>query len=223
MSKINQYIYPDYPFESSLLVIQDIYKNFAGEVSRSGLASLMSMSERGGAFSDRLASLKIWNLLKGKSKLRLTANAVNIITSSNPDEIIGDLVLRIPLFNELSTRVNSLGGSYTKEQIKIIICDISSTSIDNNDSKLNHIYSIFHEVSSYVCSKNATKNNLNSSLKDSILKVEFNNLSIESELNISNIDTALISLWSKRSELEINTGRSKISPIEILIRNKIEY
>ncbi|MBA31115.1 MAG: hypothetical protein CL748_01090 [Chloroflexi bacterium] len=221
MPKINQYSYPEYPLESSIIVIKDIYNNFAGEVSRSALASLMSMSERGGAFTDRLASLKIWKLLEGKSKLRVTADAVNIITSSNPNEIIADLILRIPLFNEISSRVNILGGSYTKEQIKIIISDISSASIDDYDSKLNHIYTIFDQISSYVCSKNITSQNLKTSLKDAKLKVQFNDLTIESELNISNIDTALISLWSKRSELEVNTGSSKISPIEIIIRNKI--
>ncbi|MQG09507.1 MAG: hypothetical protein FI675_03720 [SAR202 cluster bacterium] len=220
MPKVNTYLYPEYSLQGSLDIIRNIYDNFAGEVSRAGLASIMSMSERGGAFTDRLASFKIWNLLEGKSKLKITSYGINIINSYSPDLLIKDIVLGVPLFNEIATRVDRLGGHYTKEQIKIIICDITGSSIDDHDKKLNHIYTIFHQISRYVCSKNNLENSNHSKTDAKKLKIQFDDFVIESELNISNIDTALVSLWSKRSELEINSSKSQPSPLEILIRNK---
>ena len=220
MPKINNFIYPEYSLESSLDIIRTIYNNFAGEVSRSGLASIMSMSERGGAFTDRVASLKLWNLLEGKSKLKVTSYGVNIITSYSPEIIIKDIILRVPLFNEIATRVDNLGGSYTKEQIKIITSDITGVSIDNYEYKLNHIYSIFDQISKYVCSKNILANTNQQAPNLKKLKIEFDDFTIESDLSVTNIDTAIISLWSKRSELEKQSNYSLPSPIEILIRNK---
>ena len=116
MPKVNSYLYPEYSLQGSLDIIRNIYDNFAGEVSRGGLASIMSMSERGGAFTDRLASFKIWNLLEGKSKLKITSYGINIITSYSPDLVIKDIVLGVPLFNEIATRVDRLGGTIQKNK-----------------------------------------------------------------------------------------------------------
>ena len=104
--------------------------------------------------------------------------------------------------------------------IKIIICDITGASIDDHDKKLNQIYTIFHQISRYVMSKNNLENSNHYKTDAKKLKIQFDDFVIESELNISNIDTALVSLWSKRSELEINSSKSQPSPLEILIRNK---
>ena len=62
MAKLGDYEFPEIGLVESIELGQKIAREFAGEVSRQGLARSLGMSERGGAFSARLGALRMWGV-----------------------------------------------------------------------------------------------------------------------------------------------------------------
>ena len=67
MAKLGDYEFPEIGLGESIELGKKIAREFAGEVSRQGLARSLGMSQRGGAFSARLGALRMWGVAGGRS------------------------------------------------------------------------------------------------------------------------------------------------------------
>ena len=77
------------------------------KLPREKLADVLGMSPRGGAFATRLGSMKTWGLASGRTYIRLTKDAQDIIkplSTSEAGEAMERIVGNVPLFAELLRR-----------------------------------------------------------------------------------------------------------------------
>ena len=76
MAKLGEYEFPEIGLSESIELGKKIVREFAGEVSRQGLARSLDMSQRGGAFSARLTGLRFGGVGSGGECWRLTLTDV---------------------------------------------------------------------------------------------------------------------------------------------------
>ncbi len=112
MPKLGKYEYPDSTLSESLELGARIAREYAGEVSRAGLARALGMSERGGAFAARVGALRMWGIASGRGTLRVTRDGLRACSPIAPDDALAArtaLARSVPLIAELSARLGSHG------------------------------------------------------------------------------------------------------------------
>ncbi len=147
MAKLGNYEYPEIELTASLEVARRISKDFAGEVSRTGLARSLGMAERGGAFASRLTALRLWGISTGRSRIRLTPDGLKASGPSSPDEsepARRALAESVPLFVELGNRIG--WDSYGAGQLAVLVEEITGAKRDEVERRLATLDRVFSEV-----------------------------------------------------------------------------
>ncbi len=156
MSKLGTYEYPEIALEESLDLGRRISREFSGEISRQGLARILRMSERGGAFSARIGALRMWGIAEGRSRLRLTRDGLRAVTPVSTRE--GEaarvsLASNIGLFTELSVRLGD--SAYTPEQFAVLVEDVTSANPSEIRHRLALLDRLFNQARVYLPKKNS--------------------------------------------------------------------
>ena len=122
MARLGDWEYPEINLSASIDVARKITREFSGEVSRTGLARSLGMSERGGAFASRLAAIRLWGIATGRSRIRLTRDGLRAARPHSPSEAqsaMRDLAQSVPLFVELGKRLpQSSPGTGTPRRLR---------------------------------------------------------------------------------------------------------
>ena len=108
MARLGEYEYPEIELNEAIDVGRRIARQFGGSISRSSLAESLGMSERGGRFAVVVGGLRLWGIAEGRSTLRVTRAGLRASSPLDADEaaaIRTDLSRRIPLFNEIASRI----------------------------------------------------------------------------------------------------------------------
>ena len=108
MARLGEYEYPEIELNEAIDVGRRIARQFGGSISRSSLAESLGMSERGGRFAVVVGGLRLWGIAEGRSTLRVTRPGLQASSPVDADEaaaIRTDLSRRIPLFNEIASRI----------------------------------------------------------------------------------------------------------------------
>ena len=79
MARLGEYEYPEIGLTESIELGKKISREFAGEVSRHGLARSLGMAERGGAFAARIGALRMWGIVTGRSRLRVSRDGLRAV------------------------------------------------------------------------------------------------------------------------------------------------
>ena len=151
MAKLGEYEFPEIGLSESIELGKKIVREFAGEVSRQGLARSLGMSQRGGAFSARLNALRLWGVGTGRSRVRVTQDALRAVTPLSATEghrarmILARNVL---LFVEVSTRLGD--EPYGIERLGVLLEELSGAGRVNVARRLTMIDRIFTEARPYL-------------------------------------------------------------------------
>ena len=151
MPRIGRFEYPEVGLIDSLVLGRLIVDDFGGEVSRRGLAGVLAMSERGGAFAVRVGALRMWGIAIGRGRLRITRDGLRAIKASGGNEILdanGILVNQIPLFKEINKRIKNAG--YDESMFAVLLGEITGESPETISKKISNIDRIFMEVKSFL-------------------------------------------------------------------------
>lgn len=151
MAKIGNCEFPEIGLVESIELGQKIAREFAGEVSRQGLARSLGMSERGGAFSARLGALRMWGVAGGRSRVRVTRDGLRAVTplSVKEGEDARALLARnVSLFSEMASRIGE--EPYESDRLAVLLEELSGADRTEVARRLPMIDRIFSEVRSYL-------------------------------------------------------------------------
>jgi hypothetical protein len=151
MAKLGKCDFPEIGLVESIELGQKIAREFAGEVSRQGLARSLGMSQRGGAFSARLGALRMWGVAVGRSRVRLTRDGLRAITplsTKEGEDARIQLAQNVPLFTEMSTRLGD--QLYGADRFGVLLEELSGADRTEVARRLALIDRIFSEVRSYL-------------------------------------------------------------------------
>ena len=151
MPKLGVYEYPEFTLSETVALGQRIAREFAGEVSRHGLASALGMSERGGAFSSRLSALRVWGVATGRSRIRVTRDGLRSSTPLSPQEAEAarkTLAASVPLFAELAARSGTAPLDHSR--LAILLEDITGAKRQDILARLSIVDRVFSEVRPYL-------------------------------------------------------------------------
>ncbi len=110
MPTLGSHDYPEFTLSEAIALGGKVAKEFAGEVSRNGLARSLGMSERGGAFAARVGALRMWGIATGRSRLRVSRDGLRAASPLSPQEAKSarrSLARGVPLFLEIQRRLGS--------------------------------------------------------------------------------------------------------------------
>ena len=164
MAKLGGFEFPEIGLIESIELGQKIAREFAGEVSRQGLARSLGMSERGGAFSARLGALRMWGVAGGRSRVRVTRDGLRAVTplSAKESEDARTLLARnVALFTEMSTRLGD--EPYAADRFAVLLEELSGADRTEVSRRLALIDRIFSEARPYLSNDNASENDVSSS------------------------------------------------------------
>ncbi len=151
MARLGDWEYPEINLSASIDVARKITREFSGEVSRTGLARSLGMSERGGAFAARLAALRLWGIATGRSRIRLTRDgfrATNPNSASETESATRQLAGSVPLFVELGRRApHSAAGP---ESLAVFVEEITGAGQEDVKQAVTTIDRVFREVRQYL-------------------------------------------------------------------------
>ena len=151
MAKLGDYEFPEIGLVESIELGQKIAREFAGEVSRQGLARSLGMSERGGAFSARLGALRMWGVAGGRSRVRVTRDGLRAVTPLSVKESEDariQLARNVPLFTEMSTRLGD--QPYAADRFAVLLEELSGANRTEVARRLALIDRIFSEARPYL-------------------------------------------------------------------------
>tara|TARA_B100000029_G_scaffold5477_2_gene6072 strand:+ start:250 stop:999 length:750 start_codon:yes stop_codon:yes gene_type:complete len=151
MAKLGEYEFPEIGLSESIELGKKIVREFAGEVSRQGLARSLSMSQRGGAFSARLNALRLWGVGTGRSRVRVTKDGLRAVTPLSATEghrARMTLARNVLLFVEMSNRLGD--EPYGIEHLGLLLEELSGTGRVKVARKLTMIDRIFTEARPYL-------------------------------------------------------------------------
>ncbi|MDA1280556.1 MAG: hypothetical protein O3B95_11070 [Chloroflexi bacterium] len=154
MAKLGSYEFPEIGLTESIELGQKIAREFAGEVSRQGLARSLGMSERGGAFSARLGSLRMWGVAGGRSRVRVTRDGLRAITplsAKESEDARSALARNVSLFVELSSRLGE--ELYGPDRFAVLIEELTGSDRTEVARRLALIDRIFSEARPYLPKK----------------------------------------------------------------------
>ena len=147
MAKLGDYEFPEIGLVESIALGQKIAREFAGEVSRQGLARSLGMSERGGAFSARLGALRMWGVAGGRSRVRVTRDGLRAVTplsAKESEDARTALARNVSLFVEMSTRLGE--GPYAPDRLAVLLEELSGADRTDVTRRLALIDRIFSEA-----------------------------------------------------------------------------
>jgi hypothetical protein len=151
MAKLGDYEFPEIGLIESIELGQKIAREFAGEVSRQGLARSLGMSERGGAFSARLGALRMWGVAGGRSRVRVTRDGLRAVTplsAKESEDARAALARNVTLFVEMSTRLGD--DPYESERLAVLLEELSGADRTEVARRLALIDRIFSEARSFL-------------------------------------------------------------------------
>ena len=151
MAKLGEYEFPEIGLSESIELGKKIVREFAGEVSRQGLARSLDMSQRGGAFSARLNALRLWGVGTGRSRVRVTQDGLRAVTPLSATEghrARMTLARNVLLFVDVSIRLGD--EPYDVERLGVLLEELSGAGRVNVARRLTMIDRIFTEVRSYI-------------------------------------------------------------------------
>ncbi len=151
MARLGDWEYPEINLSASIDVARMIAREFSGEVSRTGLARALGMSERGGAFAARLAALRLWGIATGRSRVRLTRDGLRAANPNSPSETgpaMRELARSVPLFVELGRRVPHTATG--PEHLGVFIEEITGADREAVSQSLTTVDRVFGEVRQYL-------------------------------------------------------------------------
>lgn len=151
MAKIGESEFPEIGLEESIELGKKIALEFSGEVSRTGLARSLGMSERGGAFSARIGALKMWGVSIGRSRVRVTRDGLRAIRPVSEDEVEmakSALARNVTLFVEMYKRLKN--EPYTPERFAILLEELSGAGRTEVAQRLSLIDRLFGEVRPFL-------------------------------------------------------------------------
>ncbi len=134
VAKLGPYEFPEFTLLESVALGQRIAREFAGEVSRHGLARSLGMAERGGAFAARVGALRMWAIASGRSRLRVTRDGLRAGNPLSPQEAESarrSLAASVPLFLEITKRLG--GEPFDDARLAVLLEEL--TGADRNDVK----------------------------------------------------------------------------------------
>ena len=151
MAKLGDYEFPEIGLVESIELGQKIAREFAGEVSRQGLARSLGMSERGGAFSARLGALRMWGVAGGRSRVRVTRDGLRAVTplsAKESEDARIQLARNVVLFTEMSTRLGD--QPYAADRFAVLLEELSGANRTEVARRLALIDRIFSEARPYL-------------------------------------------------------------------------
>jgi hypothetical protein len=151
MAKLGDFEFPEIGLVESIELGQKIAREFAGEVSRQGLARSLGMSERGGAFSARLGALRLWGVAGGRSRVRVTRDGLRAVTplsAKESEEARAALSRNVALFVEVSIRIGE--GPYTPDRLAVLLEELSGADRTEVARRLPLIDRIFSEARPFL-------------------------------------------------------------------------
>ncbi|MDP6057037.1 MAG: hypothetical protein QGF24_09725 [Dehalococcoidia bacterium] len=151
MAKLGAYEFPEIGLVESIDLGKKIAREFAGEVSRQGLARSLGMSERGGAFSARLGALRMWGVVGGRSRIRVTRDGLRAVTPLSEKESEDakiHLARHVALFTEMSSRFGEL--PYTPDRFAVLLEELTGADRTEVARRLALIDRIFSEARPYL-------------------------------------------------------------------------
>lgn len=108
MARLGRYEYPEIGLTRTVDLGRRIARDFGGEVSRTGLARGLGMSERGGAFGARLNALRLWRVCTGRGTVRVTEEGLRAAeprSAGEAETALRALAQSVPLFAQIARRV----------------------------------------------------------------------------------------------------------------------
>lgn len=151
MAKLGEYEFPEIGLVESIELGQKIAREFAGEVSRQGLARSLGMSERGGAFSARLGALRMWGVAGGRSRVRVTRDGLRAVTplsAKESEDARASLARNVSLFVEMSRRLGD--DPYAPDRFAVLLEELSGADRTEVARRLALIDRIFSEARPYL-------------------------------------------------------------------------
>ncbi|NQW19630.1 MAG: hypothetical protein HQ477_02725 [Chloroflexi bacterium] len=151
MAKLGNYEFPEIGLIESIELGKKIAREFAGEVSRQGLARSLGMSERGGAFSARLGALRMWGVAGGRSRVRVTRDGLRAVTplsSKESEDARTQLARNVALFTEMSTRLGE--APYAPDRFAVLLEELTGADRTEVARRLALIDRVFNEARPYL-------------------------------------------------------------------------
>ena len=151
MARLGAFEYPELGLLESIELGKKIAREFAGEVSRHGLARSLGMAERGGAFAARIGALRMWGIANGRSRLRVTRDGLRAVNPLSPQEseyAKRKLASQVPLFVEMAARMSS--GPYDNARLAVLIEEITEQDRTSVAGRLAMLDRVFSEARPYV-------------------------------------------------------------------------
>lgn len=126
MPKLENYTYPYIKLSRAIEISRRICEApYKGEISVSGLAQDLKMSEKGGGFLYLVAALRDYSLVEGTGTLKATERAKKIIAGT-PEEMStnrAESFLKIELFRKLKEKIGAEVPD--TERFSVILRDIT--------------------------------------------------------------------------------------------------
>jgi len=151
MAKLGDYEFPEIGLGESIELGKKIAREFAGEVSRQGLARSLGMSQRGGAFSARLGALRMWGVAGGRSHVRVTRDGLRAVTplsAKESEDARTALARNVALFVEMSARLGD--DPYEPDRLAVLLEELSGADRTDVTRRLALIDRIFSEARPYL-------------------------------------------------------------------------
>ena len=147
MARLGSYEYPEIALSESIELGGRIAREFAGEVSRHGLSRALGMAERGGAFAARIGSMRMWGVVTGRSRLRVSRDGLRAASPLSPQEAVSArraLAGNVPLFEEMADRIGD--APYDPARLAILLEELTGAGRQDVSKRLPVIDRVFGEI-----------------------------------------------------------------------------
>ena len=151
MAKLGDFEFPEITLTESVELARRVYEELGGEVRRDGLAMILDMSPTGGAYGAKVGALRLWGLATGRSIIRLTGDAVRVVSASESVEITSimtRLARSVPLFNELAARLGD--ASVDQRVLTVTLQEITAAEMDEVARRIAMVERIFGGIREYL-------------------------------------------------------------------------
>ena len=163
MARLGEFEYPDIGLLESIELGKKISREFAGEVSRHGLARSLGMAERGGAFAARIGAMRMWGIVTGRSRLRVTRDglrAVNPLSPQESDSARRTLAGHVKLFVEMASRMSA--GPYDHARLAVLVEEVTGADRSMVAGRIVALDRVFSETRPHLL-KNTAYRDISSS------------------------------------------------------------
>lgn len=151
MARLGSYEYPDVGLLESIELGRKVAREFAGEVSRHGLARSLGMAERGGAFAARIGALRMWGIASGRGRLRVTRDGLRAVNPLSPQEAESakrTLAGQVSLFAEMASRMS--GEPYDQARLAVLVEEVTGEDRQAVAGKIVQLDRVFSEARPYL-------------------------------------------------------------------------